>query len=73
MLRRCSRCIASSLRIRTSIRSGRRLTFSDLDYTLYFGLGSWRGKQGKSIMIELDNVSRCRAEEAAEITEKLND
>jgi hypothetical protein len=43
-----------------------------LDYTLYFGRGSWQGKREKSLMIELDDVSRCRAVKAAKVIKELN-
>jgi hypothetical protein len=43
-----------------------------LDFTLFSGLGSWRGLQEKSIAFEFDNISRQRAEEIATIIKVMN-
>jgi sugar phosphate isomerase/epimerase len=44
-----------------------------LDFTLFRALGSWRGKEENSLAIELDNVSRHRAEHAAMSIKSMND
>ncbi|HEY5214951.1 MAG TPA: hypothetical protein VIJ38_18220 [Acidobacteriaceae bacterium] len=44
-----------------------------LDFTLYRARGSWHGQEENSLAIELDNISRRRAEDAARIIKSMND
>lgn len=44
-----------------------------LDYTIYFGNGSWHGQAENCMLIELDNSSRDVAEVAATLIKGLND
>lgn len=37
----------------------------DLDFTLFRGIGSWRGKEEPSLAVELDRISREMAEDLA--------
>jgi hypothetical protein len=43
-----------------------------LDYTLYSADGSWRGQEEHSLIIELDNIPRNRAEDAARLIKRIN-
>jgi hypothetical protein len=43
-----------------------------LDYTVYYGEGAWRGQRENSLMIELDNVTKDLAENAAKLIKQLN-
>ena len=43
-----------------------------LDYTVYYGDGSWHGQTENSIMIELDNTSGAIAETAARLIKETN-
>ena len=43
-----------------------------LDYTVYYGEGAWQGQPENSLMIELDNISRQLAEEAAILIKEMN-
>lgn len=43
-----------------------------LDYTVYFAEGAWQGQPENSLMIELDNIPRQRAEEAAILIKEMN-
>ncbi len=43
-----------------------------LDYTVYYGDGSWRGQAENSMMIELDNASKNVAEAAAQLIKSSN-
>jgi hypothetical protein len=45
----------------------------DLDFTLFRGIGSWRGKEGESLAVELDRISRETAEMVARTIKTLND
>jgi hypothetical protein len=48
------------------------LTGLGLDFTLYRARGSWQGREENSLAIELDNVPRYRAENAAKAIKSLN-
>ena len=48
------------------------LTGLGLDFTLYRARGSWRGQEERSLAIELDNVTRKRAEDAAKLIKVMN-
>jgi hypothetical protein len=43
-----------------------------LDFTLYRARGSWQGQEENSLAIELDNIPRHRAEDAARIIKSMN-
>ena len=43
-----------------------------LDYTIYFGEGSWHGQAENCMLIELDSTSRDVAEVAATLIKGLN-
>lgn len=43
-----------------------------VDFTLYACDGSWKGQRERSMLIELDGVSRQLAEKAARLIKKLN-
>ena len=43
-----------------------------LDYTVYYGEGAWQGQSENSLMIELDNIPRRLAEEAAILIKEMN-
>jgi len=43
-----------------------------LDFTLYRASGSWRGQEENSLAIELDNITRKSAEDAAKIIKSMN-
>ncbi len=43
-----------------------------LNYTLYFGKGSWNGHSEKSLIIELDNITKGLARRAARSIKALN-
>lgn len=45
----------------------------DLDFTLFRGIGSWRGKEEQSVAVELDRISRETAEMVARAIKTLND
>jgi len=43
-----------------------------LDFTVYYGEGTWHGQHENSLMIELDNVTEELAERAARLIKQLN-
>jgi hypothetical protein len=43
-----------------------------LDFTLFNAQGSWKGMEENSLAIELDNIPRRRAENAARIIKSMN-
>ena len=43
-----------------------------LDFTLFNAQGSWKGMEENSLAIELDNIPRHRAENAARIIKSMN-
>jgi len=43
-----------------------------LDFTLFNAQGSWKGMEENSLAIELDNIPRHRAENAAQIIKSMN-
>jgi len=43
-----------------------------LDFTVYYGEGTWHGQHENSLMIELDNVTKDLAENAAKLIKHLN-
>lgn len=45
----------------------------DLDFTLFRGTGSWRGKEEESVAVELDRISRETAEMVARTIKTMND
>lgn len=45
----------------------------DLDFTLFRGTGSWRGREEPSLTIELDRISRETAESVARRIKIMND
>jgi hypothetical protein len=45
----------------------------DLDFTLFRGVGSWRGKEERSVALELDRISRAMAETVALTIKRMND
>lgn len=45
----------------------------DLNFTLFRGIGSWRGKEEPSLAVELDRISRETAEAVALRIKALND
>lgn len=45
----------------------------DLDFTLFRGIGSWRGKEEESVAVELDRISRETAEMVARTIKAMND
>jgi len=45
----------------------------DLDFTLFRGIRSWRGKEEQSVAVELDRISRATAEMVARTIKTLND
>jgi hypothetical protein len=63
-------------RILTEDKNVRRvkamLTGLGLDFTLYRARGSWQGKEENSLAIELDNIPRYRAEDAARAIKSMN-
>lgn len=46
---------------------------SDLNFTLFRGIGSWRGKEEPSLAVELDRISRETAETIARRIKAIND
>jgi hypothetical protein len=44
----------------------------DLDFTLFRGVGSWRGKEEQSVAVELDRISRATAEMVARAIKSMN-
>ena len=44
----------------------------DLDFTLFRGIGSWRGKEEESIAVELDMISKATAEMVARRIKTIN-
>lgn len=44
-----------------------------LDFTLFPGVGSWRGQEERSVAVELDNVSHNAAEQVAQTIKSMND
>jgi hypothetical protein len=45
----------------------------DLDFTLFRGIGSWKGKEEQSVAVELDRISRAMAEMVALKIKTMND
>lgn len=45
----------------------------DLDFTLFRGIGSWRGKEEPSVAVELDRITRETAESVARSIKAMND
>jgi hypothetical protein len=45
----------------------------DLDFTLFRGIGSWKGKEEPSVSVELDQISRETAENVARRIKIMND
>lgn len=45
----------------------------ELDFTLFRGIGSWRGKEEPSLAVELDHISRKMAEKVALSIKTIND
>ncbi len=45
----------------------------DLDFTLFRGIGSWRGKEEEGVAVELDRISRETAEKIAYAIKRMND
>jgi hypothetical protein len=45
----------------------------DLDFTLFRGIGSWKGKEEQSAAVELDRISRSTAEMVARAIKAMND
>jgi hypothetical protein len=45
----------------------------DLDFTLFRGIGSWRGREEQSVAVELDRISRSTAEMVARTIKTMND
>jgi hypothetical protein len=45
----------------------------DLDFTLFRGVGSWRGKEEPSLAVELDRIPRETAEKVAHAIKSMND
>jgi sugar phosphate isomerase/epimerase len=43
-----------------------------IDFTVFSGHGTWHGQEESSIVIELANISRARAEYAARLIKSLN-
>ncbi len=43
-----------------------------LDYTMYFGSGSWRGQAESCMLIELDNASEDEADTVAKLIKRHN-
>jgi hypothetical protein len=43
-----------------------------LDYTLYAGDGSWRGRPESSLVIELNDITRALAVRAAKSIKRIN-
>jgi hypothetical protein len=50
----------------------RMLCGLSLDFTVYYGEGTWHGQYENSLMIELDNVTKDLAENAAKLIKHLN-
>ena len=48
------------------------LAASDLDFMLFRGVGSWRGKEEQSLAVELDRISRETAEDVARRIKVMN-
>jgi hypothetical protein len=48
------------------------LVASGLDYTIFYGDGSWHGAAEYSMAIELDNIPRIVAESVAQIIKFIN-
>ena len=48
------------------------LTGLGLDFTMYRARGSWQGQEEHSLAIELDNIPRHRAENAAKAIKSMN-
>lgn len=44
----------------------------DLDFTLFRGIGSWRGKEEQSVALEIDRISRETAEKIARLIKRMN-
>ena len=49
-----------------------KLTSLGLDFTTSLARGSWQGQEEDSLIIELDNITRERAEDAAKVIKKMN-
>lgn len=45
----------------------------DLDFTLFRGIGSWKGKEEQSVAVELDQISPITAEMVAHKIKLMND
>lgn len=45
----------------------------DLDFTLFRGIGSWKGKEEQSVAVELDRIPRATAEMVAQKIKEMND
>jgi hypothetical protein len=43
-----------------------------LDFTVYYGDGSWHGREEHSLLIELDRASERLAKKAAQLIKKSN-
>jgi hypothetical protein len=43
-----------------------------VDYTLYSADGSWHGQSERSLIIELDNITKELAEKTARLIKRLN-
>jgi len=50
----------------------RTLGMLSLDYTVYYGDGSWQGRPESSMAIELDNVTIDVARQAATAIKRVN-
>jgi hypothetical protein len=50
----------------------RTLGVLGIDYTVYYGYGSWQGHAESSMAMELDNVSTDIARRAATTIKKIN-
>lgn len=48
------------------------LSMLGLDFTVYYGDGSWKGQNERSLVIELDRASGKTAERAAMLIKKSN-
>lgn len=44
-----------------------------LDFTLFRGLGYWKGKEERSVVVELDRVSQATAKIVARKIKTMND
>lgn len=43
-----------------------------VDYTMYSGDGSWRREEERSLIIELDNITKRLAEKVARLIKRTN-